>query len=230
MAIVLSDDVAAKSPSSTVKVWDLFVRVAHWTVAVAFFMAYFTEDDLLTLHVWAGYTVGVFVVLRVLWGFVGPRHARFSDFLYSPFKICTYLLELMTFRGKRYLGHSPAGGAMTIVLLIGLAATVWTGLELYAAEKNAGPLAAISNEVASASTDGSKPSLLLRVSDDDYKREGRRGDRADGAGEFWEELHEVLANIMLVLVIIHIGGVLLASVVHSENLPIAMITGRKRPD
>ena len=228
MGVLFPDDVAAQSPSSTVKVWDLFVRVAHWTIAVAFFIAYFTEDDLLTLHVWAGYTVGLFVVLRVLWGFIGPRHARFSDFLYSPFKVWAYLLEQMTFRAKRYLGHSPAGGAMTIVLLICLAATVWTGLELYAAEKNAGPLAAISDEVAS--TGSAKPPVLMRVSDDDHKREGRRGEREEEAGEFWEELHEVLANVMLVLVLIHIVGVLLASVVHSENLPMAMITGRKRRD
>jgi len=206
----------------------LFVRVAHWTVAVAFFIAYFTEDDVLTLHVWAGYTVGVFVVLRILWGFVGPHHARFSDFLYSPFKVWTYLLDLMAFRAKRYLGHSPAGGVMAIVLLIGLAATVWTGLELYAAEKNAGPLAAISNEVASSGD--ARPQSLLRVSDEAHKRQGRRDDREHGAGKFWEELHEILANAMLVLVIIHIGGVLLASVVHSENLPMGMITGRKRPD
>ena len=88
-------------------------------------------------------------------------------------------------------------------------------------------LAASSNEVAS--TGDAKPLPLLRVSDDDRgKRRG--GDREDGAGEFWEELHEVLANVMLMLVIIHIAGVLLASVVHSENLTMAMITGRKRRD
>ena len=119
---------------------------------------------------------------------------------------------------------------MTIVLLIGLAATVWTGLALYAVEENAGPLASVTNEVASAPTDGARSPLLLRISDDDYRREGQRGDREDGAGEFWEDLHEVLANVVLVLVIVHIGGVLLASVVHSENLPMAMITGRKRAD
>ena len=225
----ISDDVVAQSPSPRgEKVWDLFVRVSHWTVAAAFFIAYFTEDDVLTLHVWAGYTVGTLVVMRIIWGFIGPRHARFSDFLYSPFKVWTYLLELATFRAQRYLGHSPAGGAMTIALLISLATTVWTGLELYAAEKNAGPLAVASNEVSS--TGAAKPPVLLRVSDDDYKREGRRGDRKDGAGEFWEDLHEALANVTLVLVIIHICGVLLTSVVHSENLPMTMITGRKRPD
>ena len=54
-----------------VYVWDAFVRLFHWTLVVAFTVAYLTEDDLLTVHVWAGYLVGVLLVARVLWGFVG---------------------------------------------------------------------------------------------------------------------------------------------------------------
>ena len=92
-----------------VKVWDAFVRVFHWSVAVGFFIAYFTEDDAMLLHVWAGYVVGA---LRVLWGFIGPQHARFSDFIYSPFTGWKYLAALVAFRGKRHLGHSPGGGGV----------------------------------------------------------------------------------------------------------------------
>lgn len=213
-----TDISTSDSKPATVKVWDIFVRVFHWTVAVAFFVAYFTEDDLLTIHVWAGYTIGVLIALRIVWGFVGPKHARFSDFLFSPFTFWRYLIDLIGFQAKRYLGHSPAGAAMTFALLIGLAATVWTGLELYAIEENAGPLAALSSEITPASAQN--PSLLVRVSDD-------KGGKS-GAGEFWEDLHEVLANVMLALVILHIGGILLASIVHRENLARAMVTGRKR--
>jgi cytochrome b len=66
-----------------VKVWDAFVRVFHWSVAVGFFIAYFTEDDAMLLHVWAGWVVGALVVMGTL-GIIGLKHARFSDFIYSP--------------------------------------------------------------------------------------------------------------------------------------------------
>jgi cytochrome b len=137
----VADRTSAAATVSTMAIWDPLVRVAHWSIVAGFFLAYFTEDDVLTLHVWAGYAVGVLVLLRIVWGFVGPQHARFSDFLYRPSEVVTYLRDLLTFRATRYLGHSPAGAAMVFALLAGLTATAGSGLVLYAIEDNAGPLA-----------------------------------------------------------------------------------------
>ena len=208
-----------------VRVWDLFVRVSHWVIVVGFFVAYFTEDEALTIHAWAGYTVGVFVALRIVWGFIGTRHARFSDFLFGPGKVLGYLSDLARMRGKRYLGHSPAGGAMVLLLLAGLAATVWSGLEVYAAEEGKGPLAAWRGE-----TIASAPAVRADDHNDDEANENGDEDEHEGAESPWEEVHEVLANFVLALAILHVIGVIWSSVAHRENLVRAMFTGMKRAE
>ena len=186
--------------SQDVKVWDPLVRVFHWSLVIAFFIAYFvTEEDYLQVHIWAGYIVLALVVFRIIWGFVGPKYARFANFIYSPALVLSYLLELLRLRARRYLGHSPAGGAMVLLLLLSLLATTITGLVVYGAEHHAGPFAAMMGSLA-----------------------------GNGEAEWAEELHEFFANLTLGLAILHIAGVLLASFSHKENLARAMLTGRKR--
>lgn len=213
-----------------IKVWDPFVRVAHWIIVAGFAVAYLTEDELLMAHVWAGYIVGGLVLARVLWGFVGPRHARFSEFLYAPHKIVGYLLDLLRFRAKRYLGHSPAGGAMVVALLLSLAATVGTGLAAYGAREGGGPLGGL---YAATAATPSGPLTALAGSDDNERRgtaerSGRDGRR--GQAKELKDVHELFANLTLLLVILHVAGVLWASAASRENLAKAMITGRKRLD
>jgi cytochrome b len=136
-----------KESAPQVYVWDPFVRVFHWTLVVAFTVAYLIEDDPLTVHVWAGYVVGALVIARIFWGFVGSAHARFSDFVYAPATAFRYVRDLVTLRGsQRYLGHSPGGGYMVLLLLLFLAATVVTGLVVYGGEQRAGPLAGLFTE------------------------------------------------------------------------------------
>jgi cytochrome b len=184
------------SDQGQVYVWDPFVRVFHWILVLAFAVAYLlTEESVLAVHVWAGYIVGALVMARVIWGLVGPTHARFSDFVYSPAATVRYVRDLLLFRAERHLGHSPGGGAMIVLLLVFLAATVVTGLVVYGGDQQAGPLAGMFTE---------------------------------DTGEAMEEVHEVIANIALALVLAHIAAVVLASFVHRENLARAMITGYKR--
>lgn len=221
----------APSGRLDVVVWDPLVRIAHWVLAVAFFTAYLTEDDALQVHVWAGYTVGGVVIVRLFWGLAGPRHARFSDFLYGPAKVLGDVRDLLRFRSRRYLGHSPAGGAMVIVLLLALALTVATGLLGYGEARHAGPLAFL--YPAPAAQEGGAGMKLFPSLDDDEGGESEDDDES-GLARHEEsamlELHETFANLTLLLVILHIGGVALASFAHRENLARAMVTGRKRAE
>ncbi len=203
------------------QIWDPVVRIGHWILVIAFFAAYFTEDDLLTQHVWAGYVVGLVVAVRIIWGLAGTRHARFRDFLYSPGVVLQYLSGLIRFRAERYVGHSPAGGAMVIALLVALSGTVFTGLALYAVEEDAGPLQGI---VSAAALPPSAPALVSVARAD----ADERGEAEEGNEGSWEELHEFFANLTLALVVVHVLGVALASCVHRENLVAAMFSGRKR--
>jgi cytochrome b len=186
-----------KTEPAQAYVWDSFVRLFHWTLVAAFTIAYLlTEENVLQVHVWAGYLVGVLVVARIVWGFAGPEHARFADFLYSPAATLRYVRDLVLFRAERHLGHSPGGGAMVLLLLVMLAATVVTGFVVYGGEQQAGPLAGM------------------------FTRE---------FGESFEEVHELIANITLALILAHIAAVVLASFVFRENLVRSMVTGYKRP-
>jgi cytochrome b len=183
-----------------VKVWDPLVRVFHWTLVAGFFTAYLTEgeDATLSLHTWAGYTVLGLVLVRLAWGFIGTRHARFSDFVYRPGTIKAYVKDVLKLHPRRYLGHNPAGGLMIVILIASLLITTLSGTALYAAEEQAGPLA------------------------------GWLGGVSHFWAEAFEGVHEFFANFTLFLVAVHVAGVVVESLLHGENLVRAMFTGRKR--
>ena len=190
-----------------VRVWDPFVRVFHWSLAGAVLIAWATDEPL-WLHNWLGYLAAILVVLRIIWGFIGTEQARFVSFVRGPRLVFDYLAGLIRLSSRRYLGHSPAGGAMIIALLIMIAATTGTGMAELAAERGQGPLAGVIAKV-------------------------ERPPRVPGQRRpplFIKQVHETVANITLMLVVLHILGVAAASIAHRENLVWAMITGRKRAE
>jgi cytochrome b len=107
-------------------VWDPLIRSVHWLLAAAVFVDWFTDEPL-WLHTWIGYSALALVLIRVAWGFIGPNDtARFVSFVRGPRMVFDYLTGLVQFSSKRYLGHSPAGGAMIVALLIMITATTGT--------------------------------------------------------------------------------------------------------
>jgi cytochrome b len=114
-------------PPATVKVWDLFVRLFHWSLVALFAVAYATGDEVERVHIAAGYAIATLLALRIVWGFVGPRHARLRSFVRPPREVLAYLRDVLRFKAPRHLGHNPAGGVMIAALVAMLAATCVTG-------------------------------------------------------------------------------------------------------
>lgn len=199
-----------------IKVWDIAVRIFHWLLALSFFIAYLSGEEEDLLHVYSGYIVFGLILFRILWGFIGTRHARFRDFIYGPKATTAYIKSIFSRKPIHYMGHNPIGGWMVILLMLSLLAVSWSGLELYASEGK-GPL---------ANADYSLVNKALANGDDNDEKDGRGG-KAEG-DEFWEDIHEASAEFTLFLILVHIFGVLIASAIHKENLIRSMITGKKQ--
>lgn len=169
--------------SRGVLVWDAPVRLFHWLTVLSFAGAYLTAESerWRLVHVTLGYTMAGLVAFRVLWGFIGTRHARFSDFVRGPSAVVAYLKSLRGPKPEHHAGHNPAGGWAIVALLAlagGVTATGWATYN-------------------------------------------------DWGGEWLEEAHEAVVNVMIALIAVHVAAVVLSSRLHRENLVLAMFTGRK---
>jgi len=104
-----------------VKVWDLLVRVAHWSLAACVLAAWITAESKLKsaepIHEWLGYAALAVVALRVAWGWLGTRYARFVQFVAAPLRVLAYAKAVLRGVEPRYVGHNPLGGWMIIALL-----------------------------------------------------------------------------------------------------------------
>jgi cytochrome b len=172
----------ARAP--TVPVWDLLVRVTHWGLAVSVITAWITRTGSPVIHDWSGYAALAFAALRIVWGFAGRDHARFSSFVPGPRATLRYARQLLRGREPHYLGHNPLGGWMIVVLLtlaLGAGFTGW----LYTTD-------------------------------------------AFWGVEWVGRLHQVLGDLFLLCVPLHLAGVAFTSWRQRENLLAAMIHGRKR--
>ncbi len=165
-----------------VRVWDVGVRLFHWML-VASVTGSWLLTDMRWLHRRLGYIVVGLIAFRLIWGVIGGRHARFTDFIPSPRRFLLYLRDMARGQEERTLGHNPAGAAMIVALLTLLSAISATG-------------------------------VMMGM------------DRYFGQ-EWIEHWHKGLVNGLLLLIVLHLAGVVLASLRHNENLVAAMIHGQK---
>jgi cytochrome b len=128
-----------------VKVWDLFVRLSHWSAALLVLGSFLTSevDGLRSTHVRLGLGLLALVLARIAWGFLGPAPARFSAFVRRPGEVLAYARELAAGRPPIHLSHNPLGGAMVLALLAALLGLVATGAVTYAGPEFSGPLSGV---------------------------------------------------------------------------------------
>ena len=173
---------------NTVSVYDLPTRVFHWCFAALFVTAYAIanlvddESSRFAWHMLAGMTLGVAVLVRLIWGVLGTRHARLSDLTLSPRALAGYLKGVVSGSGRRWVGHNPASS--------------WAALSM----------------------------MLLTVA------LGASGvAMAAGVAPDWvEEAHELMANLFLAVVLLHLTGLVVHGLRYRDALPLSMLDGRKR--
>ncbi len=128
-----------------VPVWDRFVRLFHWSLATAIAAAagsgFLGKATWIDVHVWTGAAALALVAARVVWGFLGTTHARFSDFAAGRRTILAHLFGLATGMAERHRGHNPLGGVMILALLAVIVAVTSTGVVVLGGMLKAGPLA-----------------------------------------------------------------------------------------
>ena len=167
----------------TIRVWDPLLRLLHWTL-VACVLGNLVNESGELIHRGLGYTATAVVLMRIVWGFAGPRYARFSDWLPTPRRLLPYLKALSQGQAPRHIGHNPAGAVMMLALLALVLALGSSG--------------------------------YLLTTDAFF-------------GEEWlEELHAMLADILIGAVVVHVGAALFESWRHRENLVASMVHGRKK--
>jgi cytochrome b len=115
--IASASALVAIPPAARIKVWDPLVRLFHWTLAFGCIANLTVLREVKVAHRYVGYVILGAVVIRILWGFVGSRHARFTDFLAGPKRVAGYLAALIKGKEPRYVGHNPAGGIMMVALM-----------------------------------------------------------------------------------------------------------------
>jgi len=141
-----------QSGETAVKVWDAPVRLFHWLLVFLFAFMFFSGksgSDWIEWHMRAGYAVLALVLFRILWGFAGSTHARFSNFLAGPSACVGFAKKLLARAPAPHAGHNPLGGWMVLVLLLALLFQASTGLFANDDLLSEGPLASLVSKAMS---------------------------------------------------------------------------------
>lgn len=193
--------------------WDRIVRLSHWGIVIVILANEVFTKGGSPLHVWFGWGGLVLLVLRMAWGIIGTPEARFSAFPPNPLAALRHMKQLLNGNPRSYRSHNPAGAMMAYALWACIAFMVASGLSM----SGPNPFAVSERQAIVDSGDWSQ---LAKTTD--------AGEGEDDEADGWiKEAHEIVANLILLLVALHIGGVIVESVIMRHNLVPAMLVGRR---
>lgn len=186
--------------SSKTYVWSFLGRLSHWLLVSSFFACYITSfyEELLTLHVSLGIIVFGMLLKKIVWGIIGPKYARWSDYHFSYSDLKFYFLEKIRNRYREIQpGHNPASSWFAfLVTWIGIICCI-SGYILYGMQENSGFLSFINKNYYQYSN-------------------------------VYENIHIILVYVLIVMICTHITGVLIEQFYHKTSMVFAMITGYKK--
>ncbi len=165
------------------------IKVFHWSLAAAVVLSWLLADELTLWHEYAGYVALALIGWRIVWAFVGPRNARLGRYGRSAAKALAYGRDLVLGRSPRQVGAFPFAGLSVVMLYITITATSVSGW-LIAEPSRLAMLPELPAIIAPALADG------YEYDEDD--------DDGGLASEAMEEIHEFLANFLLLVIFFHV--------------------------
>jgi cytochrome b len=208
---------SAKAPVAPPSLWDPVVRLTHWGIALSVLVNALVNEGGSLIHVSLGWVAMALLVMRLVWGVLGPTEARFSAFPPNPVAALRHLGQLLAGRVGHYRSHNPAGALMAYAFWAALTVVIASGLVLTG---GATPMQVAAEKAAVASGDWS---ALIKDSDGESSEDEDKGLRHTA-----EEVHEVAANLLLILAALHVAGVFVESRAMRRNLVKPMVLGDRR--
>lgn len=225
------DQISAEQP---VKKWDPVVRMTHWAIALAIVLnGIFTEEGSI-IHVWVGYGAFAFLLLRLMWGVLGPFEARFSAFPPSLVRAKAHIKDIQSGQLRHYRSHNPLGSLMVYALWGCLAIVSITGIAMVGSPLTYQP-SEEADEHASLIQNNAVPALypvdtaMPQYSLVDWDGD-EEGEHEGEGGELLEEMHEIAANLLFFLAALHIAGVIFETRRGERGLVRAIVTGKSKVD
>lgn len=198
--------------------WDAVVRITHWSIVAAVLVnAVFAEEGSST-HVWVGYALAAILAARLIWGVIGPAEARFSAFPPSPRAAIAHIREIVAGEKRLHASHNPLGALMVYAIWACLLVIIGTGIAMAGLPGASRETRSTSAPVAAAAG----PQVEARETEEREEGEGEEGEEGPLG-----EIHELAANLLYVLIALHLAGVVFETRRSGRQVVTAMLPGRR---